>query len=253
MEQDYPAAHSMDTAWYAVDRDGHVAFFWSGEAGAVPAGAADEETNLDLVRASRPGGEVVYDLRGLVLPGREAPGGDHVRLTGDGGREVFLFLDSAGAVREELAAGAARLFPATSGVGVYFERLAGEVAARLHEAGHCLGCFHSYDVGLFSLESEHDPATMGLFVYDHLCENWTSGPYGRARFPRSPLHVDQLPPAVREQVLQVRFPTLCFQDTTHIQPVEHMECASWEQDYLTVDGKERRSMETHEPVEDDEE
>src|SRR5688572_22263668 len=33
---DYPAAHSMDTFWFAVDRDGHVAMFSSGEAGAVP-------------------------------------------------------------------------------------------------------------------------------------------------------------------------------------------------------------------------
>ncbi len=30
------AAHSMDTTWFAVDRDGHVAVFDSGEAGAVP-------------------------------------------------------------------------------------------------------------------------------------------------------------------------------------------------------------------------
>lgn len=36
MQPDYPAAHSMDTFWFAVDRDGHVAMFNSGEAGAVP-------------------------------------------------------------------------------------------------------------------------------------------------------------------------------------------------------------------------
>ena len=36
MDADFPAAHSMDTSWYAVDREGHVAYFWSGEAGAVP-------------------------------------------------------------------------------------------------------------------------------------------------------------------------------------------------------------------------
>ena len=27
---DFPAAHSMDTTWFAVDRDGHVACFDSG-------------------------------------------------------------------------------------------------------------------------------------------------------------------------------------------------------------------------------
>jgi hypothetical protein len=252
MEQDYPAAHSMDTAWYAVDRDGHVAFFYSGEAGAVPISAG--ELDLEPVLDSVPVSEAVYDLQGRLLPGREGPAGHHIRLTGDEEREILLFLDSADAVRDELAAGSARLFPAATGVGVYFERLPRAVADRLHGAGRCLACFYSYEVGGFSIHhSERDWASTGLFVYDHLCENWTSGPYGRVRIPSSPLHVDQLPPAVREQVRQVRFPTLCFQDTTHIQPVEHMECASWEQDYLTADGKERRSMETHEPVEDDEE
>jgi hypothetical protein len=36
---DYPAAHSMDTTWYAVDGAGHVAVFLSGEQGPVPLGA----------------------------------------------------------------------------------------------------------------------------------------------------------------------------------------------------------------------
>jgi hypothetical protein len=33
---DYPAAHSMDTTWYAMDADGHVAELISGANGAVP-------------------------------------------------------------------------------------------------------------------------------------------------------------------------------------------------------------------------
>ena len=33
---DYPAAHSMDTEWFAVDADGRVGSFWSGEDGSVP-------------------------------------------------------------------------------------------------------------------------------------------------------------------------------------------------------------------------
>lgn len=35
-EPDYPAAHSMDTDWFAVDKDGHVAMFSSQEDGPVP-------------------------------------------------------------------------------------------------------------------------------------------------------------------------------------------------------------------------
>jgi hypothetical protein len=45
---DYPAAHSMDTTWFAVDRDGFVAVFESNEGGVVPEGALSTETT-DLV------------------------------------------------------------------------------------------------------------------------------------------------------------------------------------------------------------
>jgi|GEM_PF-2515239 len=34
--QDYPAAHSMDTHWFAVDADGNIGYFDSSEGGAVP-------------------------------------------------------------------------------------------------------------------------------------------------------------------------------------------------------------------------
>ena len=33
---DYPACHSMDTTWFAVDKDGNIAIMESGEDGAIP-------------------------------------------------------------------------------------------------------------------------------------------------------------------------------------------------------------------------
>ncbi len=35
---DYPAAHSMDSTWFAVDEDGHIAAFDTGEDGHIPEG-----------------------------------------------------------------------------------------------------------------------------------------------------------------------------------------------------------------------
>lgn len=35
--KEYPAGHSVDTFWYAIDRDGHIAEFYSGEMGWLPA------------------------------------------------------------------------------------------------------------------------------------------------------------------------------------------------------------------------
>jgi hypothetical protein len=36
MDNDFPAAHSMDSSWYAVDRHGNVALFVTGAGGAMP-------------------------------------------------------------------------------------------------------------------------------------------------------------------------------------------------------------------------
>jgi hypothetical protein len=43
MDTDFPAAHSMDTQWFAVDRDGHVAAFWTGLEGPLPTGSGNDE------------------------------------------------------------------------------------------------------------------------------------------------------------------------------------------------------------------
>jgi hypothetical protein len=64
MRPDYPAAHSMDTVWFAVDREGHVAAFGSGEAGAVPgAGYLGEEwgTTVEAIKVLPKTADTVKD------------------------------------------------------------------------------------------------------------------------------------------------------------------------------------------------
>jgi hypothetical protein len=55
MADDFPAAHSMDTDWYAVDRSGHVAVFCTGENGHVPEGAGDDTVLRDWWQLRHPG------------------------------------------------------------------------------------------------------------------------------------------------------------------------------------------------------
>src|SRR5262245_6227501 len=77
MEHDYPAAHSMDTQWYGVDRDGHVAVFGSGEAGAVPRVSSRGSPSTDDIGRILTRNGAVYDLRGRVRPGRTAASEQH--------------------------------------------------------------------------------------------------------------------------------------------------------------------------------
>src|SRR4051794_40197499 len=88
-EDDYPAAHSMDTGWFAVDRDGHVAYFYSREAGAVPAEARREEPTATLheLEALVSPTEPIYELRGRS--GIREVEGHHLSLLADGRRPVL--------------------------------------------------------------------------------------------------------------------------------------------------------------------
>ena len=113
-DPDYPAAHSMDTTWFAVDRDGRVACLMSWESGAVPEAACLEPGEGDRLleefrSASEHRSEVVYGLDGMLIPGLE-PQGQHIWQPGWAARdgpEVLMFLASLDPVRDELASGLA--------------------------------------------------------------------------------------------------------------------------------------------------
>lgn len=53
METDYPAAHSMDTTWFAVDKDGFVAVMETNEEGALPLVCRNNDLGIndDFVKA----------------------------------------------------------------------------------------------------------------------------------------------------------------------------------------------------------
>jgi hypothetical protein len=44
VDADFPAAHSMDTHWFAVDREGRVGLFFTGENGFVPQSAVEADS-----------------------------------------------------------------------------------------------------------------------------------------------------------------------------------------------------------------
>jgi hypothetical protein len=155
MGEDFPAAHSMDTEWFAVDRDGQVAFFRSGENGSVPDGA--QEGDIDAL------------LKAL------------------GGKRTLKEMD------------------------------------------------YDWD------EAFPELARLGVHVYEDESQ-WFSGPYVRAHRPERPLHVDQLPPHLREQAKAVRFDDLRFADKDVLQPCDHAEGYAWPSGYLSEDGKTVRPL-----------
>jgi hypothetical protein len=54
MDDDFPAAHSHDVRWFAVDQAGHVAIFWSGMMGHSPEIAENADLAQELWRLRHP-------------------------------------------------------------------------------------------------------------------------------------------------------------------------------------------------------
>jgi hypothetical protein len=61
MGEDFPAAHSMDTQWFAVDRDGQVALFFTGENGSMPKASASANLG-EALRALGGSAEAIESL-----------------------------------------------------------------------------------------------------------------------------------------------------------------------------------------------
>lgn len=134
MNADYPAAHSMDTVWFAVDGAGHVAVCWSSENGHVPDGGTNDIT------------------------------------------------------------------------------------------------YHFHQDEDDYLNWEDLARQFDLFLYDY--EDNYGGPdalmpYQRALAPEHPLHVHQLPAALRREVQRVPFAPLNFAEAERLQPMEFYPCSYW--------------------------
>ena len=71
--EDFPAAHSMDTMWFAIDADGCVGVFQSGEAGAVPDAAYVGDEYGEVLELLAPGAnELDYEAMFAAVAERGA-------------------------------------------------------------------------------------------------------------------------------------------------------------------------------------
>jgi hypothetical protein len=162
MVDDFPAAHSMDTEWFAVDAKGHVGLFQTGEGGMMPLGAGGGPGEV---------GQLAELLRGRPLSDED---------------------------------------------------------------------FEDYDAVL------EEQARSGVFVFDYL-EGWLElyYPYALQHRPEKPLHVDELPPAVRKRVKAVRLASADFSSAEYVQPLGDVECDFWWSEgvaYIAADGKTVKPM-----------
>jgi hypothetical protein len=204
---DFPAAHSMDTEWFAVDSSGCLARFDSGEDGAVPLQAATGLSSTDpsfdvailealqLVRVvaargvpegwSRQGSPPTSSQRIVAITdGAQLPESSWIRLSTGA---------PAGAIsRAPLSAAQVREIAATPGVLCTFEE------SDLHE---------------LLLEPQGEE---GVFCYDRE-HGEDPGRYARKVIPRDPIRIEELPAPVQEALRGFSLPFSCsVQASVHL-------------------------------------
>ncbi|MCA8997796.1 MAG: hypothetical protein KDA80_12445, partial [Planctomycetaceae bacterium] len=265
---DYPAAHSGDVEWFAVDQDGHVGYFNPWSSAPVPeafnAIALSEALSAYEGAAWELGGRfslllsdinvtpgVMYDLDGAFSVFSEYGGG---RLLGENSvasgqrweslpvqeirleflSDVLLIVKRLEPVQHLIDSGVASLSPQRPDPPpflVVIDRIATAEILRLLRTGECLACVNGLT------EEDEEYGLPGVFRYsDCDPEDGIYGPYYRTTAPLKPITVDRFPDPVRMALQRVRF-ELSFLDSAFLQPWDHVPCrCSWTA-YVDVDQK----------------
>jgi hypothetical protein len=237
--KDYPASHSQDQDWFAVDKCGHVGIFDSGNEGAIPT----RETLVDpctFWNDNPVEGEVTSFLRsekGKHLTEVElwkphsfitrAEGGPKVPIA----RGFYVLSEEARewAVMYKFRESELEKEEITTDQGYTdgFLWLEGTLKEKdwkwLHDKGACLGCLRWAP---FNFDSR--AKLFGLFSYE--CESGGCFPYERKYSPEKPKTREELsklfPVFGEKQVAVVQ--EKCFEDLPKIQPLERFPSVAYD-------------------------
>jgi hypothetical protein len=268
---DFPAAHSMDTTWFAVDADGCVGVFDSGEGGAVPS----TNTSFSL-RARQQGSDLLYvedvatffsiwaqeinheminlkiaaadmlSALGINLAESEIEDSPDVSAFRDWDiPQLHWFL----VLSQEQAE--AEVIKIIKNHGLrdsdFIIRFTGEPLLLL--VSYCplttvqllfnKGLLH-YSKPIKSTRYSYELGVLlGLFYYSHGYQY--PFPYKLRGHPVKPLCLDDLPEKLQDFVTWNWFDQLRFSQNSDIQPLEHMSCNTWGRHQLWIDtqGNER--------------
>jgi hypothetical protein len=244
-QPDFPAAHSMDTTWFAVDRDGHIGVFDSRKPGVVPEAVTCQGDEIAEDLAVRPEtGEPKLDLSGVFHPGlrnQTQPRRSFRPMDelGEDYTQLLLFRDDS------------ELPPAVRAIpGVRVEAVDGMVAVWMRpEAGRrgreaWTAFIRQAAAGRTGVSSDFhgcwdiDFARRGIFAYRAHTDRFNMPePYGRLFTPVRPLIVGDAPPPLRDQLAKRVHLDVSFASSPYIQPAELVPCQTWASAaYLASDG-----------------
>ncbi|RFB78879.1 hypothetical protein [Methylovirgula sp. 4M-Z18] len=245
---DYPAAHSADSTWFAVDADGHVGVFETGPEGMMPNSIEGDAQGffgrslVEMVATERDDG--VFVIRHPAPELTPGEGLEVLRQWKDAWAS-FIILCREGTIPSAVIAelsvdedeGAIVQFDGS----LIFAVLSCEVKflRRAVESGTITG------LKLFQFGEQLRPL-LGFYPYA-AAEDYggEDNPYLRQGAPLHPMTREELTDYGREVVQEVEFQNLRFSERESIIPAEHVPCSGWGSTFW-VDGN--GELHPHEPV-----
>jgi hypothetical protein len=211
--QDFPAAHSMDTTWFAIDADGCVGIFYSGENGAVPkdlTGFTSETIDFSDELAN----VLMKDKQGVIQNVKSVEIEAVIQDISINylNREIRLLEKLNGYSVKHLI-----LHLADEQIIVYVDECDREwlkqaIKLRMVLAGK--------EARLAS-----NLSWLGWYEYD--LDGCQATPYDRNYLLKEPIYLDDLPPEIINRLNITELPNVRFSETKSIQPIEHMPCQTW--------------------------
>lgn len=224
-----------DKIWLATDVKGHVGAFFPGRAGPIPH-AVEKFFQIEELESLLPPDSkspTSYPKQGRLDPDPERLERHVPYVHNEKLGQTILFLKDLDPVLTFLSNKDADLLVSSDAKAVLFHSLTRDVARDIHDLGYCLSC---YWPKRWESKDGRLPAR-ALFRYDHLCEDWISGPYGSYQQPTEPLFLADLCEDLQEAAAKVRFSKIDFSSRARFQPAELGPCHCSDFGFLDSQGE----------------
>ena len=240
-EENYPAGHSMNTSWFAVDKDGNIAIFETSDSGVLAAGCRREGYLGEFLRLnSKP---LSKHLREFTLS-QELMDAILSKCTTENLRKIiddfieneFLFFTGFFVLAEgfewedlkfdEHLENAENNDDIVIQISKHHRLYYIDIISRLEkpfqdavESGIIISCVDSlYDISEGDFEKT-EAVHFGLYSYEYQCY---AEPYLRKYAPRHPLNVKHLSQELQEDF--ATFKQISFANHEYVQPYEFLPC-----------------------------
>jgi hypothetical protein len=264
---DFPAAHSMDTTWFAIDADGYVGIFNSSEGGAVP---TDLPSFAEIENIIEFNGELLdillgdrqklfeYDSSVKIEPVLKQLSIDldleWSSLNIDELLEEISFHEKYALLKHSyerdwsmmndlvLQLSTERVIEELKSQSKIIIRFADEKILVYVDNCNLAWLKTAIEIGtvIAGKEMYLDENLSWLGWYEYDCGEQYPAPYQRIYSIDKPILFADLPPEITEHIRVIRLKNIRFAETEKIQPIDQMPCYTWgaHEGWIDINGVE---------------